>query len=115
MRSEKGEAYHTPSIGLSITCGKIRSKGKRKMSWRVSERKMLLPAMPMLWKKAVETICTPTIGKNITKMRRPCAAPAMSSGASLAKSVTQGSAKNVPTKKPMLMMQTPAMSASLST
>ena len=56
MRSEKGEAYHTPSIGFSITCGNIKSKGKRKSSWRVSERKMLLPAMPMLWKNAVDTI-----------------------------------------------------------
>ena len=33
MQSETGEAYHTPSIGLSITCGKIRSKGNQ-LSYR---------------------------------------------------------------------------------
>lgn len=47
--SPKGKASHTPSS--CMVRGSKSISGMRNMTWRASERNMLLPALPMLWKK----------------------------------------------------------------
>ena len=44
IASEKGMAYHTPSTLFSINVGIIKIAGSKKSIWRVSDKKMLLPA-----------------------------------------------------------------------
>ena len=46
--------------------GKTASRGMRNSICRVTLRKMLLPACPMLWKKLPMTIWAPTNGKAAT-------------------------------------------------
>ena len=76
---------------------------------------MLLPGLPMLWKKAVETICIPITGNINTTIRRPWADSAISSGASLANICTQDVAKKVPMRKPNVVMQVATRMVSLTT
>lgn len=77
--------------------------GTRKRSWRVSERRMLLPGIPMLWKKAVDTICMPTTGQKRETILSPCADAAMRE-ASLAKSDTRGTGKRWLAAKPKVVI-----------
>lgn len=67
IRSEIGMAYHTPSIPQKR--GKIKVSGTRNNICLVSDRNILFPASPILWKKLVVTICMPINGKNITTMQ----------------------------------------------
>ena len=60
MKSEAGRLIHTPLMPQRR--GKMRMKGTRNSSWRLSERKMDLPGWAMLWKKLPVTIWKPTMG-----------------------------------------------------
>lgn len=60
-------------------CGNISSPGSRYSNWRVSDRKILIFAFPMLWKKLPMTICAPTSGNMATAMRTPLEAISISS------------------------------------
>ena len=60
-KSDSGMAHHTPQLPLhSVQASKMRgrkiSPGIRNSSWRDSDRKIALPAMPTLMKKFVATI-----------------------------------------------------------
>ena len=52
--SDIGIAIHTPVMPKNS--GNMPNSGTRKSNWRESERKMLIFALPMLWKKLVTTI-----------------------------------------------------------
>ena len=52
--SDIGIDIHTPVIPKNR--GNTPNSGTRKSNWRESERKMLIFALPMLWKKLVTTI-----------------------------------------------------------
>ena len=58
--SDTGIAVHTPSS--SIMGGNIISNGIKKSICRDNDRKMLILALPIHWKKLVITIWQPTIG-----------------------------------------------------
>ena len=64
---------------------------------------MLLPGMPTLWKKAVDTICMPTTGQKRETILSPCADASMSE-ASRAKSETIGVGKRWLTAKPKVVI-----------
>lgn len=51
--SDIGNDHHTPST--PIDGGRMTSNGSRKIIWRDSERKMLILALPIDWKKLVVT------------------------------------------------------------
>lgn len=66
-RSESGIEAQTPQLPShdvyrSKMCGRKIRNGMRNNSCRDSDRKMALPAMPMLMKKFVATIWKPMIG-----------------------------------------------------
>ena len=52
--SAAGMLYQIPSIPQKL--GKISKQGNRNNSCRLSDIKMALPTMPMLWKKLAVTI-----------------------------------------------------------
>ena len=75
---------------------------------------MALPAMPMLWKKLVETIWNPIIGKKTNAMRMPSAASRMSS-ASEVKSDTDTRGRHSPMRNPNVMTAVAPIAVSFST
>ena len=74
-------------------------QGSNIIIWRVRERKIALPAIPILWKKFAVTIWKPIIGKNITTIRNPLAEISTSSRSDV-KMPTTKSGISIPTKKP---------------
>lgn len=54
ITSAVGSEIHTPSSPMKR--GRTISSGSRKSIWRDNDRKMLIFALPMLWKKFVITI-----------------------------------------------------------
>jgi len=92
IRSDSGIAHHTPQlpsqrVWTSKIWGRKISPGIRNSSWRESDRKIALPAMPMLMKKLVATIWNPMIGKQTKTMRIPSTASRMRRGSLPAKSL----------------------------
>ena len=89
-------------------------QGRRNNNCRVSDKKMALLAMPILWKKFDVTIWKPTIGKTNTTMRKPSEARAISPS-SVVKSDTATSGMNSPTQKVRVVMAVPPQMASFNT
>ena len=90
--------------------GKKSRQGSRKMSWRVRERKRLILARPMFWKKLPMTICAPMTGNIATQMRNPCAAMSMRTS-SLVNTADTAWGNNSQMRKPLVVMHTPQVMA----
>ena len=72
-----GNAAQTPSTPM--TGGSMMSSGRRKIICRDNERKMLILALPIDWKKLVMTACEPINGNTSMLMRMPRTAFSISS------------------------------------
>ena len=57
----------------------LKNQQNRYSNWRVSDKKILIFAFPMLWKKLPMTICAPTSGNMATAMRTPLEAISINS------------------------------------
>lgn len=75
------------------------ARGNRYSNWRVSDKKMLIFAFPMLWKKLPMTICAPTNGNMATAMRTPLEAISINSS-SLVKMADMAWGNNSQIRKP---------------
>ena len=118
-KSESGMAHHTPQLPSqrvysSKMRGRNNSPGRRKSSCRESDRKIALPAMPMLWKKLVVTIWNPMIGKQRKTIRIPSAERRISSG-SFVKAETASRGASSPSRKPAVVTHVAPMIVSFST
>ena len=118
-RSDNGMAHHTPqlpfhSVQSSNIRGSTSSPGSRKSSCRESDRKMALPAMPMLMKKLVATIWNPMMGKKAKVMRIPSTDRRMSSG-SFVKAETAVRGTSSPIRNPTVVTHVAPMLVSFST
>ena len=91
-------------------CGRKISPGIRKSSWRESDRKIALPAMPMLMKKLVATIWNPMIGKQMKTMRMPSTDSRISSG-SFVKADTASRGTSSPIRNPAIVTHVAPMIA----
>ena len=67
--SETGMLIHTPFTPYKG--GSRSNPGSRYTNWRESDRKILILAIPILWKKFDITICAPTNGNINVQMRSP--------------------------------------------
>ena len=70
-----GILHQIPAAPIKV--GKMNRHGKRNNNCLVSERKIALFAIPILWKKLDVTIWKPTIGNSKTTIRKPSAARLM--------------------------------------
>ena len=77
MASDIGILIHTPNVPKKL--GSINSPGIRNNTWRESEKKMALLAIPIHWKKFDTTIWKPTIGNAIRVSLNPSDARDISS------------------------------------
>ena len=103
-KSDSGIEHHTPQlpsqrVWTSKIWGRKISPGIRNSSWRESDRKIALPAMPMLMKKLVATIWNPMIGKQMKTIRIPSTARRISSG-SFVKADTASRGASSPIRNP---------------
>ena len=79
--SETGMLIHTPFTPYKG--GSKSNPGSRYTNWRESDRKILILAIPILWKKFDITICAPTNGNISVQMRSPDDAMSISSSLSV--------------------------------
>lgn len=107
-----GMLHQIPAAPMKV--GRMRRQGNRNSNCRVSDRKMALFAMPMLWKKFDVTIWKPTIGKTSTAIRKP-SADRLINPVSVVKMETVSSGTNSPTKKVKVVTAVAPQMASFST
>ena len=78
------------------------------INWRESDRKILILAIPILWKKFDITICAPTNGNINVQMRSPDDAMSINSSLSVKMAETV-CGKSSQIMKPLLVINTPTM------
>ena len=118
-KSDSGIEHHTPQLpSQGVSSSKMRGRkirpGIRKSNCRDNERKIALPAMPILWKKLVVTIWKPMIGKQKKTMRIPSAERRTNSGSSV-KTDTARRGANSPIRNPSVVTQVAPMIVNFST
>lgn len=102
--SETGILIHTPFTPYKG--GNKSIPGSKYTNWRESDRKILIFAIPMLWKKLDITICAPTNGNISVHMRRPDDAISISSSLSV-KIAETVYGKSSQIMKPLLVINAP--------
>ncbi len=96
-----GTEYHIPSSPKKF--GRMSKRGTRKSSWRVSDRNMLMPALPMLWKNPMVIIWNHMMGTTRFMTLSACAA-SFKSSSSFVNALATGVARSTQTMKPTIQM-----------
>ena len=103
MKSEKGEAYHTPSSPQNS--GKMRSAGMRNRHCRLKLRNIAFQAIPILWKNWLMEIWEPTTTKTNKLIRRPLAVTSINSGSLVnARAINRGNRTLASQPNPMMIV-----------